>query len=182
MEKLLLHVCCAPCSIMVIENLKDKFELILYFYNPNIHPFEEYEKRLKSFIEYSESLNIKYLIGDYNYEDHIMVIDSNINNRCSFCYQLRLNEVAKKANELKIEYFSTTLFYSIYQNHETIKKIGEFLAKEYNLNFISLNLKDKYYEGRKLSIELNLYRQKYCGCIFSQRIKKEVRKDAQRIF
>lgn len=168
MDKLFLHVCCAPCSTLVIDYFKDKFELFMFFYNPNIHPYKEYEQRLKSFKDYMNSLNFKYLIGKYDYKDYFSNINQNIENRCVFCYQLRLNETASKAKEMNINFFSTTMIYSIYQKHDLIKKIGEIIGKEYDLNFIYYDLRDKYFEGKKKAIELDLYRQKYCGCVFSE--------------
>ena len=170
MDKLLLHICCAPCSIMVIDNFKDRYDLTLYFYNPNIHPFKEYKERLNSFIDYSKKLNFKYIVGKYDYKDYFKNVVQNIdyNIRCIFCYQLRLNEAARKAKELNIKNFSTTMIYSIYQRHDSIKKIGEILGDEYNLNFIYYDLRDKYFEGKKRAKDENLYIQKYCGCIFSE--------------
>ncbi|MGQ9845470.1 MAG: epoxyqueuosine reductase QueH [Caldisericia bacterium] len=175
MDKLLLHVCCAPCSILVIDFLKKDFELYLYFYNPNIHPSKEYNERLTSFINYSKKLNYKYLIGEYDYSDYFKIVGGDIENRCVYCYQLRLNEVARKSKELNIKNFSTTMLYSIYQKHNLIKKIGNLLSIEYNLNFIYYDLRDKYFEGKKKAYEENLYIQKYCGCIFSENERYKIR-------
>lgn len=168
MEKLLLHTCCAPCSVSVIDFFKEKFELFLFFYNPNIHPYKEYEQRLKTFKEYVERIGYKYIIGEYDYKDYFFNVSQDIENRCIFCYQLRLNETAKMAKELKINNFTTTMIYSIYQNHSLIKKIGEILSKEYDLNFVYYDLRNRYFEDKKRIVELDLYRQKYCGCIFSE--------------
>lgn len=177
MDKLLLHVCCAPCSIIVIDFLKKDFELYLYFYNPNIHPLKEYKERFDSFINYSKKLNYKYIIGEYDYLDYFKIVEKNIENRCTFCYQLRLNEVVRKAKEINISNFSTTMLYSIYQKHNLIKRIGEILSVEYDLNFIYYDLRDKYFECKKKANEENLYIQKYCGCVFSEieRYKKGVK-------
>lgn len=169
MEKLLIHVCCAPCSILVIDKFKkENFEIELIFYNPNIHPYKEYLERLNSFKIYSETLKINYIIGRYEYEKYFMNVTKSIKDRCIFCYQLRLNEVARVAKEKNIKNFTTTMLYSKYQKHDKIRKIGELIAKDYELNFIYYDLRDKYHDGVKLSIDYNLYRQKYCGCIFSE--------------
>lgn len=168
MEKLLLHVCCAPCSIVVIDSLKDKYELITYFYNPNIHPFKEYKLRVESFKNYMERLNLKYLIGKYNYKDYFSIVDNNIENRCIFCYQLRLNEVTRKAKDLEIKNFSTTMIYSIYQKHDLILKVAKNLEKVYDLNFIYFDFREKYILGKNKAKEIDLYIQKYCGCVFSE--------------
>ncbi|HPC56363.1 MAG TPA: epoxyqueuosine reductase QueH, partial [Caldisericia bacterium] len=149
MEKLLLHTCCAPCLVSVIDFFKEKFELFLYFYNPNIHPYKEYEQRSKSFKEYVERIGYKYIIGEYDYKDYFFNVSQDIENRCIFCYQLRLNETAKMAKELKINNFTTTMIYSIYQNHSLIKKIGEILSKEYDLNFVYYDLRNRYFEDKK---------------------------------
>ncbi|MCX8095067.1 MAG: epoxyqueuosine reductase QueH [Caldisericia bacterium] len=168
MEKLLIHTCCAPCSILVIENFKKNYDLTLFFYNPNIHPYKEYLERLNAFKIFSKNQNINYIIGKYEYKDYFINVTKNLNDRCLFCYQLRLNQTAIIAIELNIMNFTTTMLYSPYQKHESIKSIGEIIANNYKLNFIYFDLRDKYFDGVKLSKDYNLYRQKYCGCIFSE--------------
>jgi len=168
MEKILIHTCCAPCSILVIDKFKKEFEITLFFYNPNIHPYREYLERLNSFKTNVNSLGINYIVGEYEYRDYFMNVTNNLDERCNFCYQLRLNQTAIVSKSMNIKKFTTTMLYSPYQKHNIIKKIGEMIAKDYELEFIYYDLRDRYFEGKKLSIEYNLYRQKYCGCIFSE--------------
>lgn len=168
MEKLLIHTCCAPCSILVIDKFKKDYEITLFFYNPNIHPYKEYLERLNSFKNFSENQKINYIIGNFEYKDYFMNVIRNLSDRCLFCYQLRLNQTAITSKSQDIKNFTTTMLYSPYQKHETIKKLGEIIAKQYNLNFVYFDLRERYFDGVKLSKDYNLYRQKYCGCIFSE--------------
>ncbi|MQK95268.1 epoxyqueuosine reductase QueH, partial [Escherichia coli] len=139
-----------PCSILVIDKFKKDYEITLFFYNPNIHPYKEYLERLNSFKSFSESQKIDYLIGKYEYKDYFMNITINLNQRCNFCYQLRLNQTAIISKELNIKNFTTTMLYSPYQKHDTIRVLGEKIAKYYDLNFIYFDLRDRYIEGVKL--------------------------------
>lgn len=168
MEKLLIHTCCAPCTILVIDKLRENYEITLFFYNPNIHPYKEYLERLNSFKSFSENQKIDYIVGKYEYKDYFMNVVRYFSDRCLFCYQLRLNQTALTSKLLNIKNFTTTMLYSIYQKHDAIKNIGERISKEYNLNFIYFDLREKYHDGVKLSKDYNLYIQKYCGCIFSE--------------
>ncbi|MDI6861643.1 MAG: epoxyqueuosine reductase QueH [Caldisericia bacterium] len=168
MESILIHTCCAPCSILVIDKFKKDYEITLFFYNPNIHPYKEYLERLNSFKSFAENQKINYIVAKYEYKDYFMNITKNFEDRCKFCYQLRLNQAAIISKELNIKNFTTTMLYSPYQKHDIIKTIGELLAKNYDLNFIYFDLRERYADGVKLSKDYNLYRQKYCGCIFSE--------------
>lgn len=174
--KLLLHSCCAPCSTTVIETLKDYFDLTIIYYNPNIEPFKEYEKRKKEQIRIINEYNIKFMDCDYNNEIFHeiskgleLVPEKGI--RCHKCYKLRLAYTAKKGRENNFDYFGTTLTVSPYKLSNVINEIGYSLEKEYNIKFLPSDFKKN--EGYKKSIELskkyNLYRQNYCGCIYSRK-------------
>lgn len=176
--KLLLHSCCGPCSSYVITYLKDYFNITILYYNPNIEPIEEYEKRKKEQIKLIEELKIEHLdlldveYDNNNYRNQVVGYENELEGgiRCHLCYELRLNKTALLAKENKYEYFGTTLTVSPYKNAQILNKIGEKLAKEYNLKWLYSDFKKK--EGYKKSIELskkyNLYRQDYCGCLFSK--------------
>ena len=173
---LLLHSCCAPCSTTVIERLKDYFDITIVYYNPNIEPIDEYEKRKQEQIRIIKLYGLKYLDCDYdNNLFHEMskgledVPEKGI--RCHKCYELRLNYTAKLAKENNFEYFGTTLTVSPYKLSNIINEIGLKLERIYDIKFLVSDFKKN--NGYKNSIELSkkydLYRQNYCGCIFSRK-------------
>ncbi|MBW2996611.1 epoxyqueuosine reductase QueH [Candidatus Woesearchaeota archaeon] len=169
MKKLLLHVCCAPCSTHVIEELKENYDLTLFFYNPNVEPINEYEKRLNEAERYAEAMGIPIIIGDYDIIDWYNAIQGHENDeeggeRCSICFRFRLNKTAQIAKEKGFDLFTTTLTVSPYKNAEIINKIG----KEFD-NFLEKDFKKGYMHSVELSKHYNLYRQNYCGCLFSKK-------------
>ncbi len=168
--KLLLHICCAPCSIECINELKDKnIDITGFWYNPNIHPFTEYKNRLNAVKRYSEDINLKVVYKDqYGLLDFTKNVINDINNRCDFCYKTRLEESAKYASDNGFNVFSTTLLISPYQKHDYIKNICIELSKKYNIEFLYIDFRDLFKEGKKKARELDIYMQKYCGCIFSE--------------
>ena len=185
---LLLHSCCAPCSSYVIKYLSDYFNITIYYYNPNISPVEEYNKRkqeqIKFINEFQSKNKLDIIDVDYNYDDFLNVVNGLENEpeggaRCSKCYLLRLEETAKKAKQLNYDYFATTLTVSPYKNSKKLNEIGYLLEKQYNIKYLCSDFKKK--EGYKRSIELakqyNLYRQNYCGCIFSKKEREEYEKN-----
>lgn len=168
--KLLLHTCCAPCSIYCIKSLREKgIEPTLYWYNPNIHPYTEYRERKETFEKYSKEIKIETTIEDeYGLREFTKKVSNDIENRCLYCYKLRLEKTARNAKEKGFTVFSTTLLVSPYQNHEKIKEICESLAKEYGIEFYYEDFRQGFREGQNLARDLNLYMQKYCGCIYSE--------------
>lgn len=180
---LLLHSCCAPCSSYVLEYLSNYFKITIFYYNPNISPIEEFNKRVEEQKRLISLLETKYPIsfieGSYDNDIYETIIKGLENEpergkRCYVCYELRLRECAKIARENNYDYFSTTLSISPYKNSNWINEIGSKLEQEYKINYLYADFKKK--NGYKRSIELSniyhLYRQNYCGCIYS---KKEVR-------
>lgn len=176
--KLLLQVCCAPCSSEVIRRLREDFDIDIFYYNPNIYPPEEYNKRAKTVKDllYQMDLIGKVFIKENNpYEFYSYVEDRKTDveggESCYKCYELRLKETAKFAKENAYDYFTTTLSISPYKNSKWLNEIGERLEKDYGINYLYSDFKKK--NGYKSSIELskkyNLYRQDYCGCIYSYR-------------
>ena len=175
-QKLLLHVCCAPCSTHVINELKKDYNLTLYFYNPNIHKEDEYKKRLKQVKKLASKLRLPLLIGKYNIDKWFKATkgqekEPEGGKRCNTCFFLRLDDVAKLAKKHKFHSFTTTLTVSPYKNSTVINLIGKRLKDKYNVNFLESDFKKQ--GGYKKSIELskkhNLYRQNYCGCLYSIR-------------
>lgn len=181
--KLLLHSCCGPCSSYVITYLKDYFDITILYYNPNIEPIEEYIKRKKEQIKLIKELdlpNLNFLDCDYDNEKYRNFVTGYENeleggHRCHLCYELRLQKTCELAKEYGYEYFGTTLTVSPYKNAQILNKIGEQLSNLNNLKWLYSDFKKK--EGYKKSIELSkkyeLYRQDYCGCLFSKEIKND---------
>ncbi len=181
-EKLLLHVCCAPCSTACIERLANYFEIVLYYYNPNITDEAEYNKRLDEVIRYASLINTKYGVevidGKYDPKAFFEISkgledEPERGKRCYKCYKIRLDNTASKADELGIKYFATTLTLSPYKKVNWVNEIGEDLNKKYNCTYLYSDFKKKngYKRSIELSKEFNLYRQDYCGCVYS--IKKD---------
>jgi len=181
---LLLHVCCGPCLIYPARQLRNQnIAFSGYFFNPNIHPYQEFRKRLNTAIEYSRENNIDLIVDrDYGLKMFLRSIVFNENKRCSLCYNLRLESTAKKAVESGFTLFSTTLLYSKYQNHKDLKQQGDKISQKYSVPFFYNDFREGWQQGIDASIEAGLYRQNYCGCIYSEqerfdnRYKKHIKK------
>ncbi len=182
--KLLLHACCAPCSSYCLEYLSQYFEIIILYYNPNISLKEEYEyrlqeeKRLISLMEFKNPVTI--IDGEYNTQDFFKAVKGLENEpeggkRCEKCFVLRLEKSAVMAKKLDCDYFSTTLTISPLKNAQVINSIGDELSKRYGVKWLFSDFKKR--EGYKRSIVLSkkydLYRQNYCGCVFSKKSVNE---------
>lgn len=177
--KLLLHACCAPCSSAVLERIAKYFDITILYYNPNITEKEEYEKRLHEIEKFIKELNldnIKVLPGRYNPEEFFFIAtgleqEKERGKRCYKCYKLRLEETAKIAEEENFDYFTTTLSISPYKNSTWLNEIGEDLNKKYLPTYLYADFKKKngYKRSIELSKEYHLYRQDYCGCIYSKK-------------
>ena len=178
-KKLLLHSCCGPCSSYVISYLTNYFDITILYYNPNIYPYDEYLKRkqeqIKLINEIDCSNNLDIMDCDYDndlYEKCIIGLENEPErgNRCMVCYNLRMEKTAKMAKECNYDYFCTTLSVSPYKNSEWINKIGEKLQNKYYVNWLysDFKIKDGYKQSILLSKKYNLYRQNYCGCVYSK--------------
>ena len=169
--KLLLHTCCAPCSVYCIKSLrKEGIEPVVYWFNPNIHPYVEYKTRRDTLKEYTASIGVQAIFDEnYGLKDFCKNVINDLENRCvKYCYRVRLEQTAKYAKENGYDTFSTTLLISPYQNHEALKKIGEEMAEKYGLTFLYRDFRQGFRQGQTEARELGLYMQKYCGCIFSE--------------
>ncbi len=183
---LLLHSCCAPCSSYVLEYLSGFFEITVFYYNPNISPKSEFEKRVSEqkrlLSEMPCAKNINFIEGNYNSEK-FFALAKNLEDlpeggeRCFLCYNLRLEETASLAKEKNFDYFTTTLSVSPYKNAEKLNSIGKALSEKYKINYLFSDFKKK--NGYKRSIELSkiysLYRQDYCGCTFSKQARENIK-------
>lgn len=186
-KTLLLHSCCAPCSSYVLEYLSEYFSITLFYYNPNIYPSEEYEKRVDEQENLIKEINkkiknkISFIEGKYD-SDRFYEMARGLEDvkeggeRCFKCYELRLREAALLAKQLKFDYFTTTLSISPMKNARKLNEIGERLAAEYNIAHLTSDFKKKngYKRSIELSKEYNLYRQDYCGCVFSAKERQNL--------
>ena len=170
MEKILLHICCGPCATYPVPFLQDQgFEVCGYFYNPNIHPFTEYRRRRQALADYASSIEMEVIYEEsHDPAEFMRQVVQGENQRCFYCYQMRLEKTAQMAKEGGFAGFSTTLCVSPYQKHELIKEAGETMAERYGIPFIYRDFRPGYRETVKISKELNLYRQQYCGCFYSE--------------
>lgn len=182
--KLLLHVCCGPCSSYVLEYLCKYFDITIFYYNPNISPKEEYDKRVEevkrllktaSFIK-----NVKFVNGKYENEKFEEIAkgleeEKEGGKRCKKCYHLRLYETAKYAKNNSFDYFTTTLSISPYKDANALNSIGKKLSEEFDIPYLFSDFKKKngYKRSIELSKEYNLYRQDFCGCIYSKKESEE---------
>lgn len=163
--KLLMHTCCAPCSVYCIDSLRSEdIEPDLYWFNPNIHPYIEYKTRRDTLIEYSKMINIKLIINEnYGLEEFCKNTINDLSNRCKeYCYPVRLEQTVKFAKENGYDSFTTTLLVSPYQNHEAIIQVANKLAEKYGIEFLYRDFRVGFREGQNKARELGLYMQKYC--------------------
>ena len=168
MMKLLLHMCCGPCSVYPSSVLQEEgicFEGL--FYNPNIHPYEEFIKRKENVEVFAKAKDISVTcIDEFRQEDWENYDNPQI-NRCTMCYDIRLDKTAAFAKEKGFDAFTTTLLVSPYQNHELIKELGEKYAKKHGVKFLYRDFRPGFRQGQQQAKEIGLYRQKFCGCIIS---------------
>ena len=182
--KLLLHICCAPCSVSCIEQLRGEgIEPVGFWYNPNIHPFTEYRARKNCLIEYADQIDLELAIQDeYGLRPFVQAVANNIDGRCGYCYASRFEVAARYAAEHGFDAYTTTLTVSPYQDHPLIFKMGQIMGERYGVEFKPYDFSPGFREGQAKAREAGLYMQKYCGCIFSEEdryCKKKPKKAAQ---
>ncbi|MDP2708905.1 MAG: epoxyqueuosine reductase QueH [bacterium] len=178
--KLLLHVCCVGFGVYVSQTLKEDYDVTLYFYNPNVWPKQEYDKRLDEANRIAERLKLKIIHGDYTHDDWLQSVkghegEPERGERCLVCFSGRLDKAAIEATKLNCDYFGTTLTTSPHKDALAINEIGEQLAEKYGLKFLNRDFKKKdgFKRSCELSRELGLHRQTYCGCEFSRRVASQ---------
>ncbi len=176
MKKLLLHTCCGPCVTVPLERLRESFQVTCYFYNPNIHPRKEYQNRLEELKRLLQQLDAEIIVAEYDtrvWFDAVKGLEDEPEGgkRCEVCFRLRLEKTAQTAKEKGFDAFTTVMSISPHKNFKLLNEIGNELARKYGVEYIEANFKKK--DGFKRSVELskkyNLYRQDYCGCVFSKR-------------
>ncbi|MDD3113602.1 MAG: epoxyqueuosine reductase QueH [Candidatus Izemoplasmatales bacterium] len=168
--KLLLHICCAPCSIMCVEQCrKEAIDVVGYWYNPNIHPATEYMARFETLKDYAASISLPLIVeSDYGLRHFLKLVADNPDDRCRHCYRNRLETTAKRAKAEGFDAFSSTLFISPYQAQDVLKEIAETVSKEVGILFHYIDFRPYFREGQQRARDCGLYLQKYCGCVYSE--------------
>jgi len=170
-KNVLMHICCAPCLIYPLKALRGEgFFVQGLFYNPNIHPYTEFKNRLDEVEKYSkaEGLRVASEVG-YDMEEYMRRVAFNEEQRCAICYEMRIRKVAQAAKDSGFGSFTTTLLYSKYQKHDLLVQIANVISKEVGIDFLYRDFREGWQEGQDKSRELDMYRQKYCGCIYSEK-------------
>jgi epoxyqueuosine reductase len=169
--KLLLHTCCAPCTIYPVRVLREhNIGVMGYFYGSNIHPYSECMKRRHTLVDYAARIDLKLIVDEsYDLEAFLRNVAFRESERCRLCYYERLRATALTARRGKFDYFSTTLLYSKFQNHDTVRTVAEAVATETGVPFHYQDFRIGWSEGIAVSKESGLYRQPYCGCIYSEK-------------
>ncbi len=172
----LLHICCAPCSIYPISELKKKdYRIAGYFYNPNIHPYSEAQKRSAAAEKYLTETGVKFISGDHDMDRYLQYVAYNEtrDKRCPICWWMRLESAAKFAKENGFDAFSTTLLGSPYQDHDLLKEIGEDVSDKTGVRFYYEDFRPGFRNALDEAMSKGIYRQNYCGCIFSEKERLE---------
>jgi epoxyqueuosine reductase len=169
--KVLFHICCANCAIYPLEQMRERGDLVEgFFFNPNIHPFQEYRKRRDVLVSFAAEVKLRVIYRDeYLLEEFLRNVSHRVQERCNYCYLVRLEATAREAKEGGYDRFSTTLLYSKYQKHELIKETGERLGQEIGVPFYYEDFRKGWSRGVEVSRAMGLYRQQYCGCIYSEK-------------
>ena len=169
--KVLMHLCCGPCTIYPVKVLqREGAEVMGFFYKNNIHPYTECLRRQEALEKYAAEINLRVIYQEgYDLEGFIQNIVHREADRCRHCYHDRLRTTALVAKRGKFDYFSSTLLYSKFQKHELIRSIGESIAKSVGVPFLYQDFREGWQEGVETSKELQMYRQQYCGCIYSEK-------------
>ena len=184
MTSVLMHTCCAPCSLSCIDPLRaEGIEPVAFWYNPNIHPWKEYEARRDCLLAYAPTIEMQVIVDeDYGLRTFVEHVASDIDHRCTYCYQHRLEETARYAAEHGYEAFTSTLLASLYQDHDGIKAAAEKYARQYGVDVLYRDFRPNFRAGNQRARELGFYMQKYCGCVFSEqdRYQKQIDLDKKK--
>ncbi|OGN98420.1 MAG: hypothetical protein A2Y58_02390 [Chloroflexi bacterium RBG_13_51_52] len=170
MKNLLIHVCCAHCAAYTVEHWQHQdYEAEGFWYNPNIHPFTEHQNRLESMKSLAKEINLPLTIAEgYDMPEYFRRVAGHEKERCDKCFELRLSKTAEIAREKGFDAFTTTLLISPHQKHDLIKVIGDKVAAEKGVTFLYADLRKRYSDSRHITKPMDLYRQQYCGCVYSE--------------
>lgn len=184
MPKVLLHICCGPCATYPLPWLREQgYTVMGYFYNPNIHPYTEYVRRREALGEYARQVDLKVIVDErYNPVEYFQAIAYREKKRCLFCYQMRLEQAAHIAKKGKFDFFTTTLLVSKYQKHNLIREVGEAVGEKYGVPFLYHDFREGFKDTVTRSREMGLYRQQYCGCLYSEMERYAPRELVKNVF
>ena len=177
--KTLLHICCANCALYPVKTLRERgVELSGYFFNHNIHPYQEFRRRLDTVRQYADAVELPLLVDDtYALDEFLANVAAAPAQRCGYCYHSRLEATARYAADHGFAAFSSSLLYSRYQQHDLIRASGEALGKCYGIDFLYEDFRSGWQAGIAASKAMGLYRQQYCGCVYSERDRyQEIRR------
>jgi predicted adenine nucleotide alpha hydrolase (AANH) superfamily ATPase len=168
--KLLIHSCCAHCAAYTAEHWRQQgYEVSAFWYNPNIHPYTEHQHRLEAMQSLAQEMDLPLIINEgYDIISYFRGVVGHEAERCRHCFRLRLAKTAETAKAMGFDAFTTTLLISPHQKHELLPEIGNAIANEQNLEFLYADLRKRYSDSRHITKPLNLYRQQYCGCVYSE--------------
>jgi predicted adenine nucleotide alpha hydrolase (AANH) superfamily ATPase len=169
--KVLLHTCCANCAIYPVKAIRERgLDVMGFFYRHNIHPYTECLRRQETLQSYADRINLKMIYQEgYDLEGFVQNVVFREAERCNYCYHDRLRSTAMLAKRGKFDYFSTTLLYSKHQKHDLIRSMGESIGKSTGIEFLYQDFREGWKEGIECSKQMGLYRQQYCGCIYSEK-------------
>ena len=170
MKKALIHVCCAHCAAYTVEHWRQQeYEASAFWYNPNIHPYAEHQRRLESMKVFAEKTNLPLIVDDsYDFIKYFRRTAGREAQRCRECFNLRLSETAATAREQGFNAFTTTLLISPHQQHEILRETGSQISSEQGIEFLYTDLRQRYSDSRHITKPMDLYRQQYCGCLYSE--------------
>jgi len=170
MKSVLLHSCCAHCAAYTVNHWRQQgYEVATLWYNPNIHPYTEHQNRLEAMKSLAEEMSVPLIVTEgYDMIAYFRQVVGHEAQRCQHCFRLRLSKTAEMARQRDFDAFTTTLLISPQQKHDLLREIGNELAKEKGIDFLYADLRKRYSDSRRITKPLNLYRQQYCGCIYSE--------------
>ncbi len=170
MASILLHACCGPCCTYVVKTLREQgMDVTTYWYNPNIHPFREHQRRLEAMQQFAQATDTPLIVEDgYDMVEYFRAVVGHESERCADCYRMRLTKTAEVAAQQGFESFTTTLLISPYQDHDLIREAGEAAGKELGVPFRFEDFTPGFRESHRVSREMGLYHQGYCGCVYSE--------------
>ncbi len=170
MKSVLVHSCCSHCAAYTIDHWRQQgYEVSALWYNPNIHPYTEHQQRLAAMKSLAQEIDLPLIVTEgYDMISYFREVVGHESQRCQYCFRLRLSKTAEMAHQAGFSAFTTTLLISPHQKHDLLQKIGSRLAKEKGVDFLYADLRKRYSDSRRMTKGLNLYRQQYCGCVYSE--------------